>query len=93
MGSSSQSKYKYQVIATIPDQWANGVAVNPNTNTIYIANWLSNNVSVINGNTNQVIATIPVGQCPQGVAVNPNTNTIYVANIDSNTVSVINGNN
>ncbi len=83
----------YSIIATIPvGQVPEGVAVNPNTNTIYVANNGSNNVSVINGNTNQVIATIPVGQWPYGVAVNPNTNTIYVANNDSNNMSVINGN-
>jgi YVTN family beta-propeller protein len=48
-------------------------------------------VSVIDGETNSVIKTIPVGASPTDVAVNPNNNLIYVANVDSNTVSVIDG--
>jgi YVTN family beta-propeller protein len=37
-------------------------------NRIYVANLNSNNVSVIDGATNAVIATIPVGVNPAGVA-------------------------
>ncbi len=48
-------------------------------------------VSVINGRTNTVTATIPVGGVPFGVAVDPKTNTIYVTNHFSDTVSVISG--
>ncbi len=69
-----------------------GVAVNPNTNRIYVANHDNNNVSVIDGNTNSVITTIGVDVGPQGVAVNPTTNRIYVANNGSGDVSVIDGN-
>ena len=67
-----------------------GVAINPSTNTIYVANFDSNTVSVINGTTNTVTATILVGTYPFAIAINPSTNTIYVANGRSNTVSVIN---
>ena len=56
------------------------MAVNPNTNRIYVTNWDSNNVSVIDGASNTVVATVAVGNHPDGVAVNPNTNLIYVAN-------------
>jgi YVTN family beta-propeller protein len=48
-------------------------------------------VSVINGRTNAVTTTIPVGAAPHGVAADVVNNTIYVANVLSNTVSVING--
>ena len=68
-----------------------GVAVNPTTNTVYVANYDSNTVSVIDGKTNTVTDTVSVGESPGGVAVNPTTNTIYVANFDPNTVSVIDG--
>ncbi len=68
-----------------------GVAVNPSTNRIYVANNGSSNVSVIDGTTNIVITTIPVGSQPIGVAVNPSTNRIYVANSSSSNVSVIDG--
>ena len=68
-----------------------GVGVNPSTNTIYVANYGSNSVSVIDGSTNVVTATITVGTDPYGVGVNPSTNTIYVANDGSSSVSVIDG--
>ncbi|MGD0766168.1 MAG: YncE family protein, partial [Dehalococcoidia bacterium] len=70
------------------------VAVNPSTNRIYVANYNSNNVSVIDGAGNTVVATVAVvagGNGPEGVAVNPNTNRIYVANFNSGNVSVIDG--
>ena len=67
------------------------MAVNASTNRIYVANNDSNNVSVIDGASNTVVATVAVGHCPTGVAVNPNTNRIYVANHDDNNVSVIDG--
>src|SRR5205823_5163872 len=55
------------------------VVVNPETNRVYVANDWSNDVTVINGFTNQAIATIPVGEAPYSVAVNPLTNKVYVA--------------
>ena len=68
-----------------------GIAVNPSTNRIYVANFGEGTVSVIDGASNTVLATIKVGKNPDGIAVNPSTNRIYVANQDSNTVSVIDG--
>jgi YVTN family beta-propeller protein len=40
-------------------------------NRIYVSNQSDNNVSVIDGVTNTVIATVPVGSLPTGVGVNP----------------------
>ena len=68
-----------------------GAAVDPTTDTVYVANANSNTVSVIDGSTNAVTATISVGTYPTGVAVDPVTDTVYVANRTSNTVSVIDG--
>ena len=68
-----------------------GIGVNPNTNTIYVANSGSNSISVINGTTDTVTSTISVGSNPISIATNPNTNMIYVANSGSNTVSIIDG--
>ena len=65
------------------------VAVNSQTNTVYVANEGSNSVSVIDGATNTVTTTITVGSNPYGVAVNETTNTVYVANEGSNSVSVL----
>jgi YVTN family beta-propeller protein len=67
------------------------VAVNSVTNMIYVINQTSNSLSVIDGATNTVTATLPTGNLPYGVAVNPVTNTIYVGNSLSSSVTVVNG--
>ena len=84
-----------------------GLAVNPKTNMIYVANIggagvdpcgsePSSTVSVIDGSTNNVVNTVTVGLGPAFVAVNPKTNKIYVTVnggccTDGNTVAVIDG--
>jgi YVTN family beta-propeller protein len=69
------------------------VAVNPSTNRIYTSDLDSNTVSVIDGASDNVVATVSVGANPYGVVVNPSTNRIYTADTGSNTVSVIDGTN
>ena len=56
----------------------------------YIANSLSNNVSVIDLQTTKVTKTIPVGNTPDGVYVSPAGDRVYVTNLNDGTVSVIN---
>jgi YVTN family beta-propeller protein len=67
------------------------VAVNPDTNRIYVANLMSGSVSVIDGASNTVSASVAVGIYPLSVAVDPYTNRIYVANANSGSVSIIDG--
>jgi YVTN family beta-propeller protein len=75
-----------------------GIGVNPTTNRIYVADEgvdssgceFCGSVAVIDGNTNTVIATVPVSG-PLGVGVNPVTNRIYVAARNSGSVAVIDG--
>ncbi len=77
------------------------VAVNPLSNLIYVTNdGQPPSVSVINGTTNSVVATIPLtssitptaGVTPTPfVAVNPATNTVYVTDNSRNVIHVING--
>ena len=76
------------------------VAVNPATETIYVANRNDNTVSVIDGRAcngshtagcGQDWPTLAVGTSPQALAVNKATNTIYVTNTNDDTVSVIDG--
>jgi YVTN family beta-propeller protein len=66
----------------------NAVAVDPVTNKIYVANFASNDVTVINGVDNSA-TPVPVGTGPFTVVVNPVTNRIYVAISANNTVTVI----
>jgi len=60
---------------------------------LYVTNYNSSNVSVINGATNKVIASIGVGSYPVGVAYDSSNGYLYVANLNSSNVSVINGTN
>ena len=55
----------------------------------YVANSVSNTVSVIDRATNTVVATITVGRTPLNVAVTPDGTLAYVANSGSRSVSVI----
>lgn len=65
------------------------VAVSPDGARVYVTNEGSNNVSVIDTSTNNVIATVNVGINPNGIAVTPDGKKVYVANHYSNNVSVI----
>jgi YVTN family beta-propeller protein len=94
------------VTATIPtgiDPW--DVAVNPNTNKVYVANKCNPSVcqgagtiTVIDGSNSQA-TSVNVGYEPVAVGVNSQTNKIYVANhcggdpncASAGTVSVIDG--
>jgi gliding motility-associated-like protein len=62
----------------------------PSSGNAYVANYISNNVSVINTTNNVVLSTIPVGTSPSGVSVSPDGSQVYITNQLSNTVSVIN---
>ncbi|MFI5117261.1 MAG: YncE family protein [Terriglobales bacterium] len=90
------------LLATVPvEQGAYYLATNPVTNKTYVVNYCGNDpscantspgtVSVINGLTNTVDATITVGVHPTFVMINPLTNKLYVPNRRDGTVSVING--
>ena len=63
------------------------IAYTPNNHDMYVANYLSNTVSVINS-SNSVVDTITVGRSPVAIAYNSNNNDMYVANGNDNTVSV-----
>jgi YVTN family beta-propeller protein len=67
------------------------IAINPNTNTVYVANRNNDILSVIDGSKDRVSANITVMQKPDAVAVNPKTNMVYVSNEDANRVSIIDG--
>ena len=63
----------------------------PPRNQIYVTHPNNGTVSVIDGSSNAVIATIGVGDFPSSVAVNPVTNRIYVTHPNKGAVSVIDG--
>src|SRR5882724_3313455 len=65
------------------------VAVNPGNNRIYIANENSHILTVLDGATNTVSASVSAGTSPQAMVINPGTNKIYESSTGQ--VTVING--
>src|SRR5581483_6117175 len=70
----------------------------PGRQVAYVADFVDDNVSVIDETTRTVTATVPVGAEPVGVAADPTTHTVYVTNtggatdaVGGNTVAVIDG--
>jgi YVTN family beta-propeller protein len=55
----------------------------------YVTNKVSNNVSVIDTQTNQVGSPIRAGGFPRAIAITPDGTTAYVANALSDSLSVI----
>lgn len=71
-----------------------GIAANPNTNKIYVGQFLSATVAVIDGSTDTMTGSIPIGGVmpqPTGVAVNPVTNRVYVTKQGGSSLAVIDG--
>lgn len=72
-----------------------GIAYDPASGEVFVANYASDNVSVINDTTDHVVATIRVGggpgNGPEGVSYDPRTGDIYVPNYLTGNVSVLNG--
>src|SRR3989449_5595603 len=66
-----------------------GVGYNSGNGYVYVANWGSDTVTVIDGTT--VVATVPVGNNPFGVGYNGGNGYVYVANSGSETNSVVDG--
>jgi YVTN family beta-propeller protein len=71
-----------------------GVAVNTVTHMVYVTNYSSGTVSVIDGSSKTTVAvatTLTAGTNPYAVAVNSVTNFVYVGNQGSNNITVIDG--
>ena len=73
-----------------------GLVYNTTDNRVYCANQTSDNIKVIAGDTNTVIATIPVvnypvGLDPRGIVYNPTNDRVYCVHPGNDTVTVING--
>ena len=64
------------------------IAINEETNRVYVG--VDNGLMVIHGDTNQIIADIPMSDDVIALAVNPSTNRIY-AGVYSDNVTVIDG--
>ena len=68
------------------------IEVNKGTNKIYVANYQSSSVSVIDSDSGN-IKNIRVGLKPRSIAIDDRSNNVYVANLGSGYVSVLDGYN
>ncbi|MCD4848726.1 MAG: YncE family protein [Candidatus Aegiribacteria sp.] len=66
-----------------------GICSSPSGDYVYVANYSSNNVSIIRTSDNTIAATVDVGDGPWRICSSPSGNHVYVANAGSNIVSII----
>ena len=67
------------------------VVIDETANRIYVANYVGDSVTVIDGATMKPVATIAAGHHPQALAVDGKRHRIFVANTHSNDATVIDG--
>jgi YVTN family beta-propeller protein len=68
------------------------IGINSATNTIYVSNYKSSTVSVINGSNDDIISEIPtVYKYPSQVLISPKTNMVYVYTNEDNGFTIIDG--
>lgn len=80
-----------QEVARVPaGPFANGVDVNLLNNKVYVTNSSGGSVTIIDGNTNQVLQTLPIpATFPDSVAVDLANGLTYVTDFDSDQVIVL----
>lgn len=71
-----------------------GVKVSPTADRLYVSNFESHDVSVIDIDSHsptyqQVIATVPTGRHPTGLAVHPDGRRLYVSNYGDSTLTIL----
>jgi len=65
------------------------IAVDSQSNQLYVANYGDDTVSVIDATSGRKAATLPVGHHPEAIAFDASRNLVYVANTSGGTVTVI----
>lgn len=65
------------------------VAVHPDGATVWVSDWSTNGVHVVDTTTATITASVPVGKQPIGLAFDPSGARLYVCNSADATVSVI----
>lgn len=62
--------------------WTKILALSPDEKTLYAANWVSNDVSVINLSNGALIKKIPTVKTPRGVIITPDGKQMFIAGFD-----------
>ncbi|MFC9995926.1 YncE family protein [Nocardia sp. NPDC127526] len=68
---------------------AQGLALDPDTRTLYTADYQAQTISIVNIDDKTLTATIPIGNRPDVLALDPVTNSLYVSHFGADYLSVI----
>lgn len=79
------------VITSINAPFSIGVAVDSLTNLVYVVDYGSTSVAIINGSTDRTVATVPTGGSTFVAAVDPVTDLVYVSNFNFYAIQIIDG--
>ena len=66
-----------------------GIAAHPTNGRVYVADWFTHKISVVDPTAGKVVAEIAVGDSPSGLAVTPDGKLLLSADRDSDAVSII----
>jgi YVTN family beta-propeller protein len=67
------------------------IAVNETNGRVYVANAGDGTVTVLDGNSDEVLATIPVGSHPYSIAANATTGKVYITHTFGDELSILDG--
>src|ERR671918_962294 len=56
---------------------------------IFVSNEKGNSISIVDGDTLEVIETVPVGNRPRGIALSPDGKHLYICASDDDTIEVM----
>lgn len=81
-----------RVLRVLPTKgvWTKFLLLSADDKTLYAANWVSNDVSVIDVPSGTVTRTIKTVKTPRGLALSPDGTTLYVAGFENGDVVKIN---
>ena len=65
------------------------IVQNPTGDLTFVSNWVSQNLSVFNSQTKELLRRIAVGGTPRGMSFSPDGNLLYVAIYDEAVVEVV----
>ena len=84
---TTDSVSKTVILGTHPQ----AIAIDAQSDQIYVANQRTASVTVIDGKTNLPVAKVDAGTIPYAFGIDPSAHLVYVANFSSNDVTVIRG--
>lgn len=82
------SDFSYKETLDSSGQFPKVICVHPD-GRVFVSNWVSQTIAVIDSKTRKTLKKIPVKGTPRGMAVSPDGKTIFIANFDHGTLDVL----